>query len=86
MADTPSLEARIVALELVLRGLLVQQAVARGNPARYATAWRHAAVDTLPVTFWPADPETDPLLREAAAALHALFDGVDQTLRDVPGS
>lgn len=31
---------------------------------------------TLPVTFWPADPETDPLLREAAAALHELFDSV----------
>jgi hypothetical protein len=75
-------EARIVALELIMRGFIVEAALNNDDPIAQLSDWREGAIGAL-AKLQPTHPGTQNMLSEASKALKTTFDSAEGQLQQL---
>ena len=84
MSDYDTLQGRIIALELITRGLMTKIALdSNTKPSVYIEGWRKEMFSSLQLMERPYDAESDRIWAQAVAALNLQFDEVAKRARDL---
>jgi hypothetical protein len=78
-----NIEARVIALELIMRGFIVDAALNNDDPIAQLSDWRDGAIGALAKLQSATNPDAQNMLSAASEALQTTFDGAQVQLQQL---